>query len=310
MTTPARRPRDRAARRPPRVGRPHDQGDVDHRHARPRRRRDDRDRHRDRVLRPPRWVAGPPRPVRPRGDRRRRPPGRRAPHRRGRRARARRGIRRGARRSCRDRPVRAELRADGRVARHHRRRPRRAAVCGHRPAVPRRTRRRLPLQLVEHALEAFARTAGARSTSAAPGATTTTWPRPRSSRSAARSASPASSTHGATGVASTKGVARMSMTRATPRIAVVDYGAGNMVSIEQALTAVGADVRSPRGPRTSRAPMPSSYRASARPSRRWRASHAQASSTRSGRGSPPTGRSSGSASASSCCSRAATRMAR
>ena len=29
---------------------------------------------------------------------------------------------------------------------------------------------------------------------------------------------------------------------ATPRIAVVDYGAGNLVSIEQALTAVGANV--------------------------------------------------------------------
>ena len=28
-----------------------------------------------------------------------------------------------------------------------------------------------------------------------------------------------------------------------PLVAVVDYGAGNMVSIHQALTAVGADVR-------------------------------------------------------------------
>jgi len=29
---------------------------------------------------------------------------------------------------------------------------------------------------------------------------------------------------------------------ARPRIAVVDYGAGNLVSIEQALTAVGAEI--------------------------------------------------------------------
>jgi glutamine amidotransferase len=33
-----------------------------------------------------------------------------------------------------------------------------------------------------------------------------------------------------------------------PRVAVVDYGAGNLVSIEQALTMVGADVRIARGP--------------------------------------------------------------
>ena len=30
---------------------------------------------------------------------------------------------------------------------------------------------------------------------------------------------------------------------ARPRVAVVDYGAGNLVSIDQALTTVGADVR-------------------------------------------------------------------
>jgi imidazole glycerol phosphate synthase glutamine amidotransferase subunit len=33
-----------------------------------------------------------------------------------------------------------------------------------------------------------------------------------------------------------------------PRIAVVDYGAGNLVSIDQALTTVGAEVRIARGP--------------------------------------------------------------
>ena len=40
------------------------------------------------------------------------------------------------------RPVRPELRADGRIARHGRRRRRRPAVRRHRPAVPRRARRR------------------------------------------------------------------------------------------------------------------------------------------------------------------------
>src|SRR6185436_18162147 len=40
-----------------------------------------------------------------------------------------------------------------------------------------------------------------------------------------------------------KGLARMSADRpAGPRIAVVDYDAGNLVSIEQALTTVGARV--------------------------------------------------------------------
>ena len=73
---------------------------------------------------------------------RRRPPGRRAPHRRGRRARARRGVRRGPRRPGRDPPLRRRVGADGRVARHGGRRRRRPAVRGHRPAVPRRARRR------------------------------------------------------------------------------------------------------------------------------------------------------------------------
>jgi glutamine amidotransferase len=39
------------------------------------------------------------------------------------------------------------------------------------------------------------------------------------------------------------------MTDARPRIAVVDYGAGNLVSIEQGLTASGADVVIARDPR-------------------------------------------------------------
>ena len=86
----------------------------------------------------------------------------------------------------------------------------------------------LPLQLVEHALEAFARTAGATLHLRAPAATTITSPRPRSRRSAARCGSRASSTRGAR--ASPRRRARSDdATLAGPRIAVVDYGAGNLV---------------------------------------------------------------------------------
>ena len=92
----------------------------------------------------------------------------------------------------------------------------------------------LPLQLVEHALESFARTVGR---DAPPARHRPQRPPPRRGRvqgpRAARCASPASPTRAAIGVASTKGVARMTGRRP---IAVVDYGAGNLVSIEQALT--------------------------------------------------------------------------
>ena len=72
----------------------------------------------------------------------------------------------------------------------------------------------LPLQLVEHALEAFARTAGATlHLTRHAAATTITSPRPRSRRWAGRCASRASSIRAATGVASTKGDARMSARR-------------------------------------------------------------------------------------------------
>ena len=94
-----------------------------------------------------------------------------------------------------------------------------------------------------------------------------------------------------------------------PLVAVVDYGAGNLVSIEQALVAVGARVvlasETPPWP----VPTPSSCPASERRLRRWSGSSASGSSSRSAAGSPTTGRFSGSASGSSCCSRAATRTA-
>ena len=86
---------------------------------------------------------------------------------------------------------------------------------------------------------------------------------------------------------------------------------GNLVSIEQALTPVGAEVaRRARARRTC-----DGVDALVVPGRRAAGAGdgppraAAASSTRSAPGSPPTGRSSGSASASSSCSRAATRTA-
>ena len=64
----------------------------------------------------------------------------------------------------------------------------------------------LPLQLVEHAIEAFARTAGTtRPPVAARVATTITSPRPRSRRSAGRSAPACAPDPRRVGVASTKG---------------------------------------------------------------------------------------------------------
>ena len=159
-------------------------------------RADDRDR--DRLLRPSPGLVRPPRTVRPRDRSRRRSPGRRAPHRRGRRARPRCRIRRGARRSGRHRPLRPSTVPMDEALATRRHRHRRAPVRGHRPAVPRRARRCLPTQLVDHALEAFARTAGATLHLPATAATTITWPRPRSRHSAARSGSPANPIPGAT----------------------------------------------------------------------------------------------------------------
>ena len=134
----------------------------DHGHARARRRGSHRHRHRDRLLRPSARLARPPRPVRPRHPRRRRPPGRRAPHGRGRRARARRRLRRGARRPGRASPGsgRARSRWTNRSPR-----PSSTSAAGRTPSSTCRSAASapagLPLQLVEHALEAFARTAGA-----------------------------------------------------------------------------------------------------------------------------------------------------
>ena len=124
-------------------------------------------------------------------------------------------------------------------ARHGHRRHRRPSVCRHRPAVPRRAGRRLPLQLVEHALESFARTSGCTLHLAGTG---------RNDHHLAEAAFKALGRAPARRLRARppadrgrvdQGLARMT---SRPRIAVIDYGAGNLVSIEQALTSVGATV--------------------------------------------------------------------
>ena len=101
----------------------------------------------------------------------------------------------------------------------------------------------LPLQLVDHALESFARTAGATLHLRGTGRNdhhlaeaafkalgralrVACEPDPRRTRRRVD-----------------EGLARMTARRGRRRVAVVDYGAGNLVSIEQALTAAGARVR-------------------------------------------------------------------
>ena len=177
-----------------------------------------------------------------RGDRR--PPRRRAPHRRGRRAGAR--LRRSPRRSA---TGPGSTGSATRPCRWTRPWPRRSSTSagglrGRRPAVPRRAGRRAA------APARRARARGVRpdvrrrrSTCGAPAGTTTTWPRPRSRRSAGRSAPPCALDPRRT--ASPRRRARSDERRdrsRRPRVAVVDYGAGNLVSIGQALAAVGADV--------------------------------------------------------------------
>ena len=123
-----------------------------------------------------------------------------------------------------------------------RRRRRRPAVCGHRPSVPRRARRR-PAAPARRARARIVRPDGRRDAprDRAPAATTTTSPRPPSRRWAERSGSPARSTRGARVSPRPRGPSDDDA-RAGRAIAVVDYGAGNLVSIDQALTTVGADV--------------------------------------------------------------------
>ena len=144
-----------------------------------------------------------------------------------------------------DPPLRRGVGADGRIARDRRDRRRWAALRGHRPAVPRRARRRSAAPTGRTRSRRSHGRPARRSTSAAAGATTTTSPRPRSRPSPARCGMRATRS-APRGRRLDEGHARMNDTR--PRIAVVDYGAGNLVSIEQGLTASGAEVVIAREP--------------------------------------------------------------
>ena len=126
----------------------------------------------------------------------------------------------------------------------------------------------LPLQLVEHALESFARTAGATLHLRGTGRNDHHLAEAAFKALAGRSASPASRTRG--GPASRPPRARSDDRRPpAPSVAVVDYGAGNLVSIEQALTAAGARVHRAVGATRSASRTCSSSRASGRRRRRW-----------------------------------------
>ena len=165
-----RRPHDDAPRRARRPRRAAPPGTVSARRARPTSRCRSTSTARaaptiatgDRVLRPPADVARPSRAVRPRDPGHGRPRRRRAPHGRGRRARPGRRLRRGARRPRR----RSAASASDPCPWTNRSRPRSStsAVGRTRSSTCRSAANAsatLPLQLVEHALESFARTAGA-----------------------------------------------------------------------------------------------------------------------------------------------------
>ena len=114
----------------------------------------------------------------------------------------------------------------------------------HRPAVPWRAHRELPTQLVEHALESFARTSGTTLHLSGSG---------RNDHHLAEAAFKALARALRVGLRARSATGRRRLdqgrTRVTgPTVAVVDYGAGNLVSIEQALTHVGASVTVARDP--------------------------------------------------------------
>ena len=194
---------------------------------------DDRDGHR--LLRPPPELARPPRAVRPRDPGRRRPPRRRAPHGRGRRARPGIGAGRGARRPGRDRSVRRRrVPMDESLA---------TAVVdvGGRPyavvELPFRAERAGGLPLA-------ARRACPRGVRA-DGRRDPPHRRDRAQRSPPRRGSVQGTRPRAPGRLRARPAPRgrgidEGHARMTRPVAVVDYGAGNLVSIDQALRHVGA----------------------------------------------------------------------
>ena len=163
-----------------------------------------RDGHR--VRRPPPDPARLPRRVRPRARGRGRPRRRRAPHRRGRPRGARVGARAGARVARGRRPVRIGGRADGRGSRHRRGRPRAATARRDRADLRERPRRRARGLAARARARALRDRGGlAPCTSRLRGATTTTWRRRRTRRSARRCGRRSRSR--AKGIRSTKGAA-------------------------------------------------------------------------------------------------------
>ena len=171
----------------------------------------------------------------------------------------------------------------------------------------------LPLQLVDHALEVVRRAPRApRSTCAATGRNDHHLARGRVQGARPRAPRrPASRIRAAPASRPPRGRSGDDRLGA-PRVVVVDYGAGNLVSIEQALTRRGRP--RPAAPLTGdEIDDPDLLVVPGR--RRGRAGHGAPARrrlrrARSAPGSPPIARSWGSASASSCCSRAATRTAR
>ena len=122
----------------------------------------------------------------------------------------------------------------------------------------------LPTQLVEHALEAFARTSGTTLHLRASG---------RNDHHVAEAAFKALGRALRVAVVAGSPAGRRGIDEGQPRvtrIAVVDYGAGNLVSIDQALRAAGAEVVMARAAGRPRpASTPSSCPVSARRGPRW-----------------------------------------
>ena len=211
----------------------------------------------------------------------------------------------GAWRPGRDPPLRRGVGADGRIAcdrgDRHRWCPMRSSTCPFRGEHV----GGLPLQLVEHALEAFARTAGATLHLRGTGRNDHHLAE-AAFKALARALRDACEPDPRQRRGLDKGHARMNDTR--PRIVVVD-GAGNLVSIEQGLTASGAEVVVAREPEGSVARTRSSSRAWVQPRLRW--------TCRDARFVDPIvdwiaadSRSSACASGCNSCSRRATRTAR
>ena len=170
-------------------------------------------------------------------------------HDRGRGARPRRGVRRGARRPGRDRPVRRRVGADGRVAGDHDRRAGRPCAVVELPFRGERVGE--PAAAAGRACDRGVR-ATARATIHVRGTGRNDHHLAEAAfkalgRALRAACEPDPRRRGGLD----EGRPRMTATDG-PRIAVVDYDAGNLISIEQALTSVGARHTSNRAARSRR----------------------------------------------------------